>query len=235
MSKHQMSSSSRNGVESGPESNADSGSESVDAQGSSGTTAANEDAVAESSIDVVEDYPDRSDTDGAQKAEDLSPRKRPLSRIAVFAVLPILALLLAAGAGFLDWRHAVAKQDAAAQGPAVQAAKDGAVAILSYQPDTADKDLGAATDRLTGPLRYTFTTFTHDVVIPSAKEKKISAVAMVPAAAPMSIQGTHAQVMVFVNQAITVGNDAPSSTVSSVKVTLDEVDGRWLISGFEPI
>jgi len=32
-----------------------------------------------------------------------------------------------------------------------------------------------------------------------------------------------------------VGADAPTNTTSSVRVTLDKVGGRWLISAFDPI
>ena len=221
--KHQMSNSSRDGTAS------------VDTEHSAVTTSTIDDTGTDPTADAVGKVGD-PDESTAPSAEGSSPgKRRSLSRVAVFAILPVLALLLASVAGFLDWRQSVSRQDVAAEAPAVQAAKDGAVAILSYEPDTADKDLGAARDRLTGAFRDTFTTFSHDVVIPSAKDKRISAIAMVPAAAPMSVDGKHAVVMVFVNQAITVGNDPPGSTVSSVRVTLDDVNGRWLISGFEPI
>ena len=42
-------------------------------------------------------------------------------------------------------------------------------------------------------------------------------------------------VVVFVDQAITVGNDPPTGTASAVKVTLDNIGGRWLISEFEAV
>jgi len=42
-------------------------------------------------------------------------------------------------------------------------------------------------------------------------------------------------VLVFVDQTTTIGNDAPSQSTSSVRVTLDKVDGRWLISQFDPV
>jgi Mce-associated membrane protein len=32
-----------------------------------------------------------------------------------------------------------------------------------------------------------------------------------------------------------VGQDAPTNSASSVRVTLDKIDGRWLISGFDPV
>jgi hypothetical protein len=31
------------------------------------------------------------------------------------------------------------------------------------------------------------------------------------------------------------GNDPPTDTASSVRVTLDKIGGRWLISAFEPV
>ena len=74
-----------------------------------------------------------------------------------------------------------------------------------------------------------------DVVIPGAKEKKISAVANVPAAGSVSATPNRAEVLVFVNQTVIVGDGAPTATASSVKVTLDRVGDRWLISEFDPV
>lgn len=107
--------------------------------------------------------------------------------------------------------------------------------MLSYKPDTAEKDLTAAQNRLTGQFKDSYASLTHDVVIPGAKQKQISAVANVPAAASVSATANHAVVLVFVNQTVIVGTDAPTSTTSCVRVTLDKHDGRWLISQFEPI
>jgi hypothetical protein len=53
--------------------------------------------------------------------------------------------------------------------------------------------------------------------------------------AQTSATENHAVVLLFVNQAVTVGQDAPTNTASSVRVTLDKVDDRWLISGFDPV
>ena len=72
------------------------------------------------------------------------------------------------------------------------------------------------------------------MVIPGAKEQKISATATVPAAATVSASADHAVALVFVNQAIVVDNGAPSQTASVVQVTLDKVGNHWLIAGFDP-
>ncbi|WP_442791158.1 polysaccharide lyase beta-sandwich domain-containing protein [Mycobacterium sp. Aquia_216] len=162
-------------------------------------------------------------------------RGRDWGAIFVRGVLPALALVLALGAAWLKWQVFNAAEANTARVQAVQAATEGTVAILSYQPGTVEHDLAAARDRLTGQFRDSYTSLTHDVVVPGAKEKKVAAVATAPAAATMSASPGHAVVLVFVNQTTIVDNGAPTSTVSSVQVTLDKINGRWLISGFDPV
>ncbi len=156
-------------------------------------------------------------------------------RTLAYGVLPGLALILAMGAGYLKWHSDSMRESQAAAKQSVAAAVESTIVLLSYHPDTVDKELTGARERLTGNFRDSYMQLVHDVVIPGAKQKQISAVATVPAAASVSVNVDHAVVVVFVNQAITVGKDAPSSTASSIRVTLDKVDNRWLISQFEPI
>jgi Mce-associated membrane protein len=156
-------------------------------------------------------------------------------RATVFVVLPVLALLLASAAGFLKWQDGSAREAGVARTESVRAATDSTIALLSYKPDTVEKDLDAARGRLTGSFLNAYTSLTHDVVIPGAKQKQISAIATVPAAASTSATENHAVVLLFVNQSVIIGQDAPTSTASSVRVTLDKVGGRWLISQFDPV
>ncbi|MGY4711197.1 hypothetical protein ACXDF8_16805 [Mycolicibacterium sp. CBM1] len=186
------------------------------------------------------DTPADSDTPDAPDAPDApaDPVDKPgfsLARVVAFGLLPILALLLGAGAGFLKWQDSSRRDADTARTQSVQAAKDSTVALLSYKPDTVEKDLGAARGRLTGSFLDAYTQLVNNVVIPGAKEKKISAVAQVPAAASVSAKPDHAVVLLFVDQTVVVGTGAPSSTASSVRVTLEKVGDRWLISGFDPI
>jgi Mce-associated membrane protein len=180
---------------------------------------------------------ERATEEAATDADQPGPRRRRFSagRVIAFGVLPATALLLSFGAGVLKWQDATARGSDTARVASVQAAKDSTVAMLSYQPDTVDQDLVAAREKLTGPFRDSYSSLTNDVVIPGAKQKHISAVASVPAAASVSASETHAVVLVFVNQAVIVGADAPTSTASTVRVALNKVDGRWLVSQFDPI
>jgi Mce-associated membrane protein len=158
-----------------------------------------------------------------------------LQRAVVYGLLPGLAMLIAGGAGYLKWLDTSARETQSARIESVQAATESTIKILSYSPDSVDHDLDTARDRLTGKFRDAYTQLIHDVVIPGSKEKKISSVATVPAASSVSASPSRAVVMVFVNQTIMVGNDPPSSTSSTVKVTMDKHDNRWLISDFTPI
>ena len=71
---------------------------------------------------------------------------------------------------------------------------------------TVDKELNAARERLTGSFLDAYTKLVNDVVIPGSRDKKISAVAQVPAAASVSATSDHAVALVF-DQPI-VWNDA---------------------------
>lgn len=168
---------------------------------------------------------------------DTTRRRRPIpwSRVFAYGVLPGLALLLALSAGYFKWVAASADDAARARAESVRVASDDAVALLSYTADSVDKDLAAARERLTGDFRDAYTELTRQVVIPGAKEKHITAVAKVTAAAPVSAAANHAVVLLFVNQTVTVGGGAPTDTQPVVRVTLDRVNGRWLVSHFDPV
>jgi Mce-associated membrane protein len=157
------------------------------------------------------------------------------SQILAIRVLPAITLLLAIVAGFFKWTGESALQCESARVAAVRAATESTTAILSYKAATVDRDLDNARDRLTGAFKDAYTSLIHDVVIPGAKQKQISAVAKVPAAGAVSATPDHAVVLLFVDQTVNVGNDPPTDTASAVRITLDRRGGRWLISQFDPI
>jgi Mce-associated membrane protein len=199
-----------------------------------------EDTAVDESTEKVDEPTEIVDEKPEPRAPIRLNRGIPWARAFAFGVLPALALLLALGAGFLKWQDSAASVDDInnAKSPARQAmqtAKDSTIALLSYQPDTVEQQLTAARDLLTGDFRDSYTSLTNDVVIPGAKQKQISAVATVPAVASVSANPHHAVALVFVNQTVVVGQTAPTDTASSVRVTLDKIGDRWLISAFDPV
>lgn len=169
-----------------------------------------------------------------QTAEPV-PGSSRLARSTVYLLLPILAIAMTLAVGYLKWKDTTSRQATVAAADSVGAATEAAVAMLSYQPATVQDDLAAAADKLTGALKDSYSSLTRDVVIPGAKQKQISAVATVPASATVSATPQHAVVLLFVNQTVILGNDPPTSTSSRVRVTLDKIDSRWLVAGFDPI
>jgi len=150
-------------------------------------------------------------------------------------VLPGLALLLAVAAGYFLWTDRSGNDDALARTESVRVASEDAVALLSYKGESAEKDLNAARDRLTGDFKDAYTDLIRRVVIPGAKEKQISAVVKVSAVASVSAAANHAVVLLFANQTVTIGQGAPTDTQPVIRVTLDKVNGRWLVSHFDPV
>ena len=194
-----------------------------------------------SSIDDLADAAEAADEADLLEAGD-EPADAPAKQGArsswrrlLVAVLPVLALVLALGVGYLKWLDGSAWESRTAAEQSVRAASDSTIAILSYRPETVDQQLKAAADRLAEPFGQQYTQLVNDVVAPGAKQQHISAVATVPAAASVWATGKQAVVLVFVDQITTIGTDAPTQSTSSVRVSLDKVDGRWLISQFDPV
>lgn len=150
-------------------------------------------------------------------------------------MLPALSVLLGGGAGYLAWDTISARLMQQARVESVHAATDGILALLSYDPDTAEKKLTAARELLTGKFKTSYAVFTHQHVIPDARERHITSVVTVPGAASVQATIDHAVVMVFVNQTFLRDPDPPTSTASDVRVTLEKVGHRWLISDFTPV
>jgi Mce-associated membrane protein len=192
-----------------------------------------DDAEAPSAAESPQGEPD-------ERASPRGVRWRPngRSRIAAlftYVVVPLLIMAAAGGAGWAKWVAVSADGAETARIEAAQVAKDATVAMLSYQPSSVDKDLDTASTRLTGEFKNSYVSLIRDVVIPGSKQKRITAVATVPAVGTVSATRDHVVTVVFVNQTTTVGDGAPTDTTSSVRVSLDKVSGIWLVSGFDPI
>jgi Mce-associated membrane protein len=153
----------------------------------------------------------------------------------------LVAVLLAgstvATAGSYWWMYRPDQlTNAAAQQQALEAARQGTTMLLSYAPDTIDKDLAAAKSNLTGEFLTYYSKFTDQILATAAKQKAIKTEAKVVRAAVSEMHPDRAVVLLFVNQ-VTTSKDRPDPALaaSSVLVTLTREHGRWLISEFNPV
>ena len=174
------------------------------------------------------------------EAEPTSKRKTRSSLRGRMAAI-VLAVLLLGSAGAAGWLYYYQyrpgqQTDAAAREVALEAAKTGTVALLSYSPETLDQDFANAKSHLTGEFLDYYTNFTTQIVTPAAKQKQVKTSAAVVQAAVAELEPDKAVVLVFVNQN-TVSNENPDGAfaASAVKVAMTKSDGRWLINAFDPV
>jgi len=227
------------GVTKAQSSDADGGSDQPDEESLDGEAKEPSDATDPADAQDGAEAAISDDADAEETAEEGEPIKGKLriswSRVLVYGLLPALALVLAAAAGFFKWQYSSAREAQIARIESVAAAKDSTIALLSYKADTVEKDLEAAKNRMTGTFKESYSQLINDVVIPGAKRDHISTTATVPAVASVSATPNHAVTLLFVNQTAVVDKSPPTDTTSSVRVTLDKIAGRWLISGFDPV
>ena len=183
------------------------------------------------------------DDDEAQQDDDttLGLGDKLARRLRVKVAPVVLVLLLLLSGALATWlyvgqyRHDEQTDTAAAQ-TAINAARDGTVALLSYKPDTLNQDFAAAKSHLTGDFLNYYDQFTKEIVTPAAKEKALTTTAQVVGAAATELQPNSAVVLLFVNQA-TASKERPDPAMasSSVLVSLTKVHGTWLITKFQPV
>jgi Mce-associated membrane protein len=205
------------------------------------TAAIDETAAAEETpeVETVEDVED-IDGEGVApvKLTRFARLKKRLSRKIIptlVALLVVASVALLASVFWFYYRPDRATNDAAAKA-AVSAASEGAVAVLSYSPDTLDRDFSSAKSHLTGDFLSYYDQFTTQIVAPAAKQKSLKTTAVVLRAALSEFHPDSAVVLLFVNQS-TQSKDRPEPTLSnsSVLVTMKKADGKWLISSFSPL
>ncbi|WNG79702.1 hypothetical protein C6A86_015480 [Mycobacterium sp. ITM-2016-00316] len=152
--------------------------------------------------------------------------------------LTVLVLATAALASVLyvtEYRPSQ-QTDPAAQQTVIDAASTATVVLLSYAPETLDRDLDRARTLMFGDFLTYYGKFSSEVVAPAVRDKGIKASAQVVNAALMEMSTDTAKVLLFLNQE-TMSRDRPEPalTASSVVVTLDKVDGHWLIAALDPV
>jgi Mce-associated membrane protein len=194
-------------------------------------------------IDKNADAADEAQQDDDATAPDTtSGLDSTVARIRHVRVAPmILVLLLLVSGALATWLYVRQyrpdeQTDTAAAKTAVDAARDGTVALLTYKPDTLNQDFAAAKSHLTGDFLNYYDQFTKQIVTPAAKEKALTTTAQVVGAAASEIHPNSAVVLLFVNQA-TVSKERPDPAMasSSVLVSLTKVNGKWLITKFQPV
>jgi len=204
--------------------------------------------------EAVEDNPDAAETEVDDSVTDVpaegddSPKRtkrgrrrgpRMLRNVKVVPVILVLLLLISGGVA--TWLYFERYQPNQGTDPSVaravaKAASDGTVALLSYSPESLDKDFAAAKSHLSGDFLSYYDQFTEQIVAPAAKQKSLKTTARVMGAAVSELHPDSAVVLVYIDQSTTSKDRPdPSMAASSVLVSMTRVNGNWLITKFEPV
>jgi Mce-associated membrane protein len=163
-------------------------------------------------------------------------RRCPASwRPIMLTILLIAATGIAGGLYYLEYRPDRQTSSAAAD-EVIRAASSGAVALLSYSPDSLSRDVDNAKSRLTIDFQAYYERFTERILAPTAQGAQVTTTARVVRAAVAELQPNSAVVLVFISQK-TASKEKPEpvKTSSAVRVALTRANGSWLIARFDSL
>ena len=179
--------------------------------------------------------PDATEPDADDTADAPAPRNPRRGCVLALVVLPVLALLLGAAAGYAKYEIVRADATDAAGVEAMAAAQNIVANLLTYQPITAEDQLRSALSSTTGAFHDSYAQQINDNIIPTAKKLNVYATTIVHAASVVSASPDRVVTLLFANQTVAVGQDAPTVTLSRFQATLERHDDRWLISEFSQV
>jgi len=204
-----------------------------------------ETGIEESGTDVEEPQTDVEDQAPAPIKRSRFPRPRLPRALRVLAnsrfVAATLVVLLLISGGVASWIYFKQYRPDQQTDPSVKrvvaaSASEGTTALLSYSADSLDQDFASAKSHLAGDFLNYYVQFTQQSVGPAARERSMKTTARVTGAAVSELHPDSAVVLVFVDQTTTTKDSPqPALVISNVWVTMTRIDGKWLITKFNPI
>ena len=178
------------------------------------------------------------DTEPAPKGNRYRTALRKLTgrgrRQTVVVGLVVVALVvdIVISAIALHSRSAVAADRVAGEA----AARSGVERLLSYDSANLQPTRAAIDDVATGSFHDQFVGVFTQVVSPNAIQQHAKSQATVRASGVVSAAPGHVVVLVFLNQD-TTSSQLPAPRVDTIqtRVTMDQVDGKWLMSGLDQL
>jgi Mce-associated membrane protein len=161
--------------------------------------------------------------------------RRPISPAAIAVALTVL-LMAAVANGFVWYRvHENSATDNARRA-GLETSRDAARVLFSYDYRTLSKDFSAGQAFTTGKFRSEYSTTTSKVVAPLAVKQKVVVKAEVVTAGVVRATPTTVVTIVYVNQVTTSSlAAAPKIDLSRVRMTLEHIGGRWLVSNVDAL
>jgi Mce-associated membrane protein len=167
-----------------------------------------------------------------------TPDDPPDARTGRGRAVPVLAGLLAAllvTAAVLGWQVREERAVERARDEALQVARSTAVAVLSYDHRRLSEDIAEAEELSTGEFLEQYRAATSGLV-DQAEAGQVVVTASVEAASVQEAESDRVQVLLFVDQTTRrQGLEEPRTDQNRVRLTLERVDGRWLLAALDAL
>lgn len=196
--------------------------------------------------DSGQDGRDKAGGDGKDKAGGKASLSRRIAlragrvprgrRIAIVVVLAVLVAGSGAASGLLAAQAASDQAVQADRAAATAAAKTEIQQILTYSYKTIAADMARARSDSTGQFLGEYNVMAAQTIGPQVKQQQTVTRAVVPVAAAVNSSGDQVTVVVFLDQS-TTNKQQPKAQVngSQLLVTMQKVNGRWLVEQFNPM
>jgi Mce-associated membrane protein len=188
---------------------------------------------------MTEGVTDRStERPPAPTHDDPTTATRPGTAVGTwtFSVLAVLATAALIVCGVLAYRAHAASQVDAARTQGLAAARSAAGVVLAYDHRHLDRDFARASGLLTGEFAEEYAMTTKDSVRSLATKTRAVVRADVRSASVVSASPERVVVLLFVNQTTTSSRTSePRTDLNRVRMTLERVGGRWLVSDVDAL
>jgi Mce-associated membrane protein len=146
-----------------------------------------------------------------------------------------LLVVLLGTAAVLGWQVREQRAVERARGEALQVARSTAVVVLSYDHRRLAEDVAEAEELSTGEFLEQYRAATSGLV-DQAEAGQVVVTASVQAASVQDAEADRVEVLLFVDQTTRrQGLEEPRTDQNRVRLTLERVDGRWLLSALDAL
>jgi Mce-associated membrane protein len=123
------------------------------------------------------------------------------------------------------------------QDEALAAARTGSVKVLSFDPKHVNEQLAEARTLISGAFAANFDQTASKYIVPAAQQGELSMKSEVLRAAVVgSPRPDQVDVLLLMKQVSSYKDHPdPKTGPNQVKITMTKSDGRWLISGMQPL
>jgi Mce-associated membrane protein len=165
-------------------------------------------------------------------ADSKPEARRPWPTVVLAAVVVLLAAVVVVAG--LQWRTAAQTEQARTDGLA--AAVDLTPKLLTFDYRTLPVEVGQAQATTTGDFAKEYSTLVQQYLTPNAMKQQFVTQVTVRDKAVVSAEPGKLVAMLYLSQVTTSATlTAPRLDNSSVRVTLTEVGGQWLVAGLERV